>query len=349
MSKYLIKLSSKVISQEWWGQQWCQIIPKYAKDLNRLERGRTYLRKGYVNEITIQDGHISATVKGNHPQDYNVDILIETVTDDISQKVIKQISAINDFRNSILSEKYKNIFTIDDGIFPTINEIHFSCSCPDTARVCKHIAAVLYAFGSILDQYPILIFHIRGIDVESYFEQQLIGNAENLICNMDNRADNERIIEDDMLSELFGVDLITEEIDVAEPLEHKERKEDDIKVIEVIKKEKKKIQSKPEKILLVRNEALNGSINELEKLQDKSGRGEEKVTDISPKCIADVADNTQKYTRNLIVENEDIDELEKLQNERGKEDKQLTAKTPKVRASKLLRAFYRISKNVFKL
>ena len=30
------------------------------------------------------------------------------------------------------------------GLFPTPKEIKFTCSCPDWASMCKHVAAVLY-------------------------------------------------------------------------------------------------------------------------------------------------------------------------------------------------------------
>ena len=34
------------------------------------------------------------------------------------------------------------------GLFPAPEEIKFSCSCPDWAYMCKHVAAVLYGVGA---------------------------------------------------------------------------------------------------------------------------------------------------------------------------------------------------------
>lgn len=42
------------------------------------------------------------------------------------------------------------------GIFPSPKEIHFDCSCPDWASMCKHVAAVLYGIGARLDSNPML-------------------------------------------------------------------------------------------------------------------------------------------------------------------------------------------------
>ena len=40
----------------------------------------------------------------------------------------------------------------------------FTCSCPDWASMCKHVAAVLYGIGARLDQQPELLFRLRAVD-----------------------------------------------------------------------------------------------------------------------------------------------------------------------------------------
>ena len=77
MSEYIVKLSSKVISYEWWGQQWCKNIANYADYYNRLERGRTYIRKGAIKELRIEEGHINAIVAGATVESYHVEINIK--------------------------------------------------------------------------------------------------------------------------------------------------------------------------------------------------------------------------------------------------------------------------------
>src|SRR5258708_26284798 len=37
-----------------------------------------------------------------------------------------------------------------------------SCSCPDYANPCKHIAGVYYLLASALDRDPLLMFELRG-------------------------------------------------------------------------------------------------------------------------------------------------------------------------------------------
>ena len=52
----------------------------------------------------------------------------------------------------------------DDGLFPTPQEIGMSCSCPDWADMCKHVAATLYGVGARLNSDPDLLFTLRGVD-----------------------------------------------------------------------------------------------------------------------------------------------------------------------------------------
>src|SRR5258706_3138227 len=53
-----------------------------------------------------------------------------------------------------------------DGLFPAPEEIELSCSCPDWADMCKHVAAVLYGVGTRLDTKPELFFTLRGVDMQ---------------------------------------------------------------------------------------------------------------------------------------------------------------------------------------
>jgi len=52
----------------------------------------------------------------------------------------------------------------DCGLFLSPADIEMSCSCPDWAAMCKHVAATLYGVGNRLDREPQLLFKLRQVD-----------------------------------------------------------------------------------------------------------------------------------------------------------------------------------------
>jgi len=40
-----------------------------------------------------------------------------------------------------------------------------SCSCPDYAMPCKHIAAIIYLFAGEIDKNPFVVFQLHGMDL----------------------------------------------------------------------------------------------------------------------------------------------------------------------------------------
>ena len=206
MSRYNIILNTKVLAHRWWGQQWCQNIENYADFSNRLERGRAYLRAGRVYDLEIEKGMISAKVDGS--MEYVVAIKVEPLPQKEAEALIKKISDLNAFKDGYVPEDYKFLFSIEEGgIFPRNHEISVGCSCPDVANLCKHIAAVLYAVGCILDQEPLLLFELRGIDVDAYLDAEIREKTNDLLVCAKNFSDEDRLIEDDLISEIFGIDL----------------------------------------------------------------------------------------------------------------------------------------------
>ncbi|SCY33657.1 SWIM zinc finger [Lachnospiraceae bacterium XPB1003] len=213
MSKFIVNLHSKTISNEWWGQQWCQNIELYADSLSRLERGRTYIRKGAVQEIEIEGGHILAYVQGTRPQPYRVDIRIKPAGDLLITNFQNKLIDIGQLKDGFVPESFCDLFSAEKGLFPSPKEMSFSCSCPDNAAMCKHIGAVLYAVGSILDKEPIVLFKLRGIDVDKYLDKKMISLSNDILKEIHDHRKEDRIIDDNLISSVFGVDIETENDD----------------------------------------------------------------------------------------------------------------------------------------
>ena len=88
------------------------------------------------------------------------------------------------------------------GLFPAPNEISFLCSCPDSAQMCKHVAAALYGVGVRLEKKPELLFELRGVD-----HTELIGGAAEAIPRLAEGAKGPKVIRGADISALFGIEM----------------------------------------------------------------------------------------------------------------------------------------------
>jgi len=88
------------------------------------------------------------------------------------------------------------------GLFPTPAEIQFTCSCPDWASMCKHVAAVLYGVGARLDHRPELLFRLRQVN-----EQELIARAATKAPLSRKAPAKAKVLAETDLAGVFGVEL----------------------------------------------------------------------------------------------------------------------------------------------
>jgi uncharacterized Zn finger protein len=88
-----------------------------------------------------------------------------------------------------------------EGLFPTPKEISLSCTCPDFAALCKHVAAALYGVGVRLDTAPQLLFTLRQVDGA----QLVTGAAAGLAAQPHTAAST--LSAGSNLEELFAIEL----------------------------------------------------------------------------------------------------------------------------------------------
>lgn len=195
------------ICTSWWGKAWCDNLESYADYASRLQRGRSYVRTGTVLDLEIDDGRVSARVQGRRSTPYKVEIRIGRLSEENCQRIIdrctRKIDGLEAMVRGEFPEEMKEIFTERGGLFPTPKEISFSCSCPDWAMMCKHVAAVMYGIGIRFDENPFYFFKLRGIDPDRFIDVAIENSIEKMLSNAN--VESERIIEGADLTELFGV------------------------------------------------------------------------------------------------------------------------------------------------
>lgn len=198
----------KKLCATFWGQAWCRNLESYQQYESRLPRGRSYLRQGNVYNFEIEAGMLKAVVAGSEL--YETSIHIQPLPKKQWQEIVKagagQVGSMLDLLAGKLGDGLMRILTDpQDGLFPKPKEIRFDCSCPDHADMCKHVSAVLYGVGVLLDTKPELLFTLRGVD-----QAELLSNASSAAIT-DISANTGDLAGVD-LSAIFGIDLSAETI-----------------------------------------------------------------------------------------------------------------------------------------
>src|SRR3954451_7575303 len=162
-----VVIEGRTIARTFWGKAWCDNLESYSDYENRLPRGRTYVRNGSVVDLQLKPGKVKATVSGSEL--YEVAITITPLPDEewrsIKLRCAGQIGSVVELLQGRLAKGVISIVTDHDGgLFPKPRQIKMSCSCPDWAGMCKHVAAVMYGIGARLDHQPELFFVMRQVD-----------------------------------------------------------------------------------------------------------------------------------------------------------------------------------------
>jgi uncharacterized Zn finger protein len=199
-----IAIDGRQIATTFWGKSWCTNLETYSDYENRLPRGRSYVRNGSVVHLEITEGKVEALVRGSSM--YTVKVAIASLARARWSAVVDgcsgQIDSLVELLQGKISKGVMDVVTHKErGLFPHPKEIKLSCSCPDSATMCKHVAAVMYGVGARLDAEPGLLFRLRGVDPAALFTKATLGRV-----SAAPRA-RERVLAPDALGSVFGIDI----------------------------------------------------------------------------------------------------------------------------------------------
>ena len=208
------------IAKTYWGKAWCQNLERYSDYASRLPRGRTYLRNGSVIDLKIEAGEVVARVMGSSL--YRIVVKISAVPtvhwQSLSRDCARSIDSWVELLEGKLSTAVmERIARPGAGLFPSPREITFSCSCPDAAAMCKHVAATLYGIGARLDAEPELLFRLRRVD-----SKELVARVGEGGVPIQQRPAGSRILDSSKLADVFGLDLAS--LEMKTPTVGKDRK-----------------------------------------------------------------------------------------------------------------------------
>jgi uncharacterized Zn finger protein len=154
----------------WWGQRWIGALEALgAVYANRLPRGRTYARQGRVTDLVVRPGRVTAKVQGSRARPYRVTLTLPVFDDATWDAVVDALAGEVRHTAALLDGRMPD--DVDEvlqacgvSLFPGARELSTSCSCPDAANPCKHVAAVHYTLAQTFDDDPFLLPRLRGRD-----------------------------------------------------------------------------------------------------------------------------------------------------------------------------------------
>lgn len=149
----------------WWGRAFVDAIEEHA-DPGRLTRGRTYARAGQVVSIRVQPGEVVAEVQGSQPRPFTSVLTLRPLDDEQVAELVDTVRSTP----GTLAETVAGSLSTDLGpiLLPqSAADLDFDCTCPDTGWPCKHVAAVAFLTAEVLDERPLEMLTLRGIDLDA--------------------------------------------------------------------------------------------------------------------------------------------------------------------------------------
>lgn len=161
------KGSRAPFAESWWGLAWLAALEESSMDHGRLQRGRTYARRGAVGQVTVDAGSATARVHGSRPTPYRSRVGVRQFTDPQWDHLL-----------DVIAERAAHIAALLDGdmppgladdaraagveLLPGPRDLDPACNCPDWGEPCKHAAALCYQVGRLLDRDPFVLLLLRG-------------------------------------------------------------------------------------------------------------------------------------------------------------------------------------------
>lgn len=166
----------------WWTRRWLSALEQMRMGA-RLGRGRQYAVSGQVTDLVLDGPLVEAMVVGSRPDPYRVSFAFTAVEGAARERIVSVLRAepmlLARLATDDLPLEAPELFRAEGlPFFPQSEplgktpegkplwDVKMRCSCPDWARPCKHMAAVLFLLGEIVARHPATLLSLRGVDLE---------------------------------------------------------------------------------------------------------------------------------------------------------------------------------------
>ncbi|WP_406098040.1 SWIM zinc finger family protein [Streptomyces sp. NBC_01013] len=154
-------------ADSWWGRAWVAALEDLSMDGARLARGRAYADSGNVAAITVTPGRVVAYVHGSRPRPYRAELRLRSLTDPDWDTFLDAVAARPGHLAALLAKEMPHSLADTAAaagvtLLPAADDLDPDCSCPDRGWPCKHVAALCYQMGRLLDADPFVLLLLRG-------------------------------------------------------------------------------------------------------------------------------------------------------------------------------------------
>lgn len=163
----------------WWAEQWMrsfEVLYGGGASRARLQKGRSYARRGQVTELEVGPNGVIARVQGSRPKPYQVRLELNRLRRETWGRILHQLAGKAAFLAQLLEgtlppEIEDVFFAAGARLFPHgDNDVRSRCTCPDPVVPCKHVAAVDYVLADALQRDPFLLFALRGKSRDQFLQ-----------------------------------------------------------------------------------------------------------------------------------------------------------------------------------
>lgn len=163
----------------WWADQWIrsfEVLYVGGASRARLQKGRSYARRGQVTELEVGPNGVIARVQGSRPKPYQVRLELNRLRRETWGRILHQIAGKAAFLAQLLEgtlppEIEDVFFAAGARLFPHGDgDVRSRCTCPDPVVPCKHVASVHYALADALQRDPFLLFALRGKSRDQFIQ-----------------------------------------------------------------------------------------------------------------------------------------------------------------------------------
>jgi uncharacterized Zn finger protein len=154
--------------RRWWGQRWQHVLDEAGPSAaRRVQRGQALARRGAVEDVRIEPGRITGVVREDRVAPYRVELRWPVPDEAAWDEAIEVLAGELRFRAALLDGHLPE--GIDEvlaaagvPVLPGPADLDQRCTCPERARLCRHVAAVHTAAGALIDRDPFLLLALRG-------------------------------------------------------------------------------------------------------------------------------------------------------------------------------------------